>query len=148
MGLFGGQTEDQVVLVLGVITAVCGRAMGNQNASFVPTLYGEPFGGVNVEAMFCGTPAITTDFGGFTETVQHGKTGFRCHTMDHFMYAAKHVQDLEPKYIHDYAVNNYSMDRVALMYDEYFQLVNDVNVSGGWYQEHPERKNLDWLKRY
>jgi len=123
------------------------RLMSKAKAIFVPTLYLEPFGGVNVEAAFCGTPAITTDFGGFTETVQHGKTGFRCHTMDDFCWAAKNVDKLDPKYIRDYAVNNYSLARVSLMYDEYFMKLMDL-WKAGWYQPHPERTHLDWLKRW
>jgi glycosyltransferase involved in cell wall biosynthesis len=121
--------------------------MSHARAIFVPTQYLEPFGGVNVEAMFCGTPAITTDWGGFTETVEHGRTGYRCRTMDDYCWAAQNVDKLDHKYIHDYAVNNYSMDRVSLMYDEYFMKVMDL-YKMGWYQLHPERTQLDWLTRY
>jgi hypothetical protein len=121
--------------------------MKKAKAVFVPTLYLEPFGGVNVEAMFCGTPAITTDWGGFRETVQHGKTGYRCRTMDDFCWAAKNVDKLDLNYIREYAVNNYSLQRVSLMYDEYFMKLMDLWKSG-WYELHPERKQLDWLRRY
>ncbi len=135
--------------------------MSHAKAVFVPTIYNEPFGGVNVEAMFCGTAAITSDFGGFTETVEHGKTGYRCRTMDDFTWAALNVDKLDPKYIREYAVHNYSLDRVGLMYDEYFQKVADI-AAAGWYQlrlspkdvqpgfpnSAPERTQLDWLRKW
>ena len=66
-------------------------------ATFIPTDYIEPFGGVNVESQMCGTPVVTTDFGAFPETVEHGKTGFRCHTLDHFLFAARNVSMLDPQ---------------------------------------------------
>ena len=63
----------------------------NAIATFVPTTYIEPFGAVAIESQMAGTPAITTDFGAFPETVEHGKTGFRCHTLDHFLFAARNA---------------------------------------------------------
>lgn len=116
----------------------------NAKGVFVPTTYIEPFGAVAIEAQMAGTPAITTDFGAFTETVEHGKTGYRCHTLDHFVWAAKNIHKLDPKYIHDRAVANYSMDSVRWKYQEYFEMLTDL-WGQGWNEIHEERTQLDWL---
>lgn len=142
-----GIDPDKVEFVGYVDSKQRSDLMRKAKAVFVPTIYLEPFGGVNVEAMFCGTPAITSDWGGFTETVQHGKTGYRCRTMDDYVWAALNVEKLDKKYIRDYAIRNYSTTRIAKMYDEYFMKLSDL-WRGGWYQEHPERTQLDWLTKY
>lgn len=125
------------------------RAQLYQNAKgvFVPTTYIEPFGAVAIEAQMAGTPPITTDFGAFTETVEHGRTGFRCHTLDHFVWAAQHVHEIDPWYIHQRAVANYSMDRVKWRYQEYFEMLSDL-WEKGWYAMHSNRRDLDWLRMY
>lgn len=121
--------------------------MRKAKALFVPTIYVEPFGGVNVEAQFCGTPVITTDWGGFTETVYHGVTGYRCRTLDDFIWAAKNIDKIKPKNCRDWAMKNYSMKRVGKMYQEVFFKIQDLFKSG-WPELHPERTELDWLRRY
>ncbi len=115
----------------------------NAIATFVPTTYIEPFGAVAIESQMAGTPAITTDWGAFPETVEHGRTGFRCRTLDHFIFAAKHASSLDPRYIHRRAVSNWSMDRIRHCYAEYFQMLTDL-WGNGWATER-DRTQLDWL---
>jgi len=125
------------------------KIMGKAILTLMPTTYIEPFGGVAVESQFCGTPVLTTDWGVFSETIQHGVTGFRCRTFDDFIFGAKQIMDgkIDSKKCNSWATDNYSMDRVKLMYDEYFRKIYDL-WSQGWYQLHPDRTELDWLRRY
>ena len=112
-------------------------------ATFVPTTYIEPFGAVAIESQMAGTPAITTDFGAFPETVEHGKTGFRCRTLNEFVQAAKHAPSLDPQYIHDRAVARYAMDKVKWSYETYFRQLQDL-WGEGWYAVH-SAPDARWL---
>ena len=117
---------------------------------FLPTWYIEPFGGVIIEAALSGTPVITSDYGAFPELVLHGETGYRCHTLDHYVFAANNIGNIKPVDCYNYAMANFSMDRVRWMYEEYFNMLLDYkeNVNGeGWHRLHPERTQLDWLNK-
>lgn len=109
-----------------------GELMSRAKAVFVPTLYLEPFGGVHAEAMLCGTPVITTDWGVFPETVRHGVTGYRCRTLAEFCRAAVDVEKLDFQAIRDYAVSRFSTATVALQYQAYFERLETL-WGEGWY---------------
>jgi glycosyltransferase involved in cell wall biosynthesis len=96
------------------------RLMGHAKAVFVPTLYLEAFGGVNVEAQLCGTPALTTNFGVFPETVKQGVTGYRCDTLQDFVEAALSVGKLDPVTIRQHA-ERYLMRNVQREFEKWFQ---------------------------
>lgn len=108
------------------------RLMGGARAVFVPTTYVEPFGNVAIEAMACGTPVITTDWGAFTETVVHGVTGFRCRSFAEFVAAAEQAPGLDPQTIRDHVIANYSLEAVAPQYEAYFERLSQL-WDGGWY---------------
>jgi len=121
--------------------------MGNAHAILMPTLYMEPFGCVNVEAQLCGTPVITTDWGAFPETVHHGVTGYRCRAFEEFTLAMELVKDLNREKIRQWAQANYSIERVADMFDHYFNMIHRHSQEGGWYVKKGTT-NLDWLAKY
>jgi glycosyltransferase involved in cell wall biosynthesis len=108
--------------------------MGNAIATFVPTLYIEPFGNVNIESQACGTPVITTDWGAFTETVVQGETGYRCRTGAEFIQAMEDVKKLNRQKIRDRAISLYSVDVIAKQYEQYFNRLLTL-WGDGWYTE-------------
>ena len=121
--------------------------LGNAKAVLMPTYYLEPFGSVCVEAQFCGTPVVTSDWGAFPETVLHGVTGYRCRTFEEFCWAVKNIDQIKSNSCRQWAEKNYSMARVGKMYEEYFQKVYNL-FDKGWYQPNEKRKELEWLNRF
>jgi glycosyltransferase involved in cell wall biosynthesis len=96
------------------------KLMSNAKAIIGPTYYVEPFGNMVVEGYLSGTPSITTDWGGFTETVVNGVTGYRCREMREFVYALKNIDKIDPYVCRKYAEENYSEEAVYKKYHEYF----------------------------
>jgi glycosyltransferase involved in cell wall biosynthesis len=105
--------------------------MAAARAVLVPTIYVEPFGGVAVEAMLSGTPAVTSDWGAFTETVEPGVTGERFRTLAEGAEAVERATRINSGAIRDRALERYSLSSVARQFDRWFTQVDGL-WGKGW----------------
>lgn len=119
---------------LGPITGNArGPLLAGAKCHIMPSRFTEPFAGAGVESMLCGTPLIGSSFGAFTETVNHGVTGYRCHTIGDWMKAIELSGSLSRKTVADHARKTWSLEAVALRYDMVFTQIQDL-YGKGWYE--------------
>jgi len=93
--------------------------LGNALALLHPINFNEPFGLSVAEAMLCGTPVIAFNKGAMPELIQHKKTGFLVTSIDEAVEAVNKLSTINRKECHDWAVANFSSDK---MVDDYYKL--------------------------
>lgn len=97
------------------------------------TRYNEPCGAIVMEAGWSECPVITSNCGGFTETVEEGINGFRgdCHA--DWVDAAERLGELDPKAIRQHAEQTFHSDVLLPKYERFWKRVdalcraNDLN---------------------
>lgn len=113
------------------------KLMGSARALLVPTNYIEPWGGVSIEAMLCGTPVIATDWGAFTETVIEGISGARFRTPAEGAQAVERASTIDPALLRAHAIHNYSLGRVGELYHAWFEALEGLwDGANDWYGTH------------
>ena len=118
-------------------------------ASFLPSMYVEPFGGVQIENLLSGTPVITTDWGAFSENNIEGVTGYRCRTFEDFVSAATNCKNGKIKSIdcrnHG---ETFSLENIAPKYEKFFSRVTDIYSGKGWYTiTDPSLYTKEWISQ-
>lgn len=95
--------------------------LSNAKFLFAPSIFMEPCNWTAIEAQFSGTPCITTDFGGFVETVVHNKTGIRCRNSKDFTQAIKHISKINSQDCYENAINKFTIDIQRQNYEDFFK---------------------------
>jgi glycosyltransferase involved in cell wall biosynthesis len=90
-------------------------------AFLFPILWPEPFGLVMIEAMATGTPVVAMRQGSVPEVVDHGRTGFVCHTFEEFVGAIDRVNDIDPHACRDWVEERFTVDRMLGDYEAIYQ---------------------------
>lgn len=105
------------------------KLLAKAQCLMAPTYYVEPFGNIVVEAGLSGTPVLTTDWGGFSENVAHGATGYRCKDFNGFVKAAQLVIDgkIKSQNCRKYTESNYNLDIVHAKMDSWFRRIRTNN---------------------
>lgn len=98
----------------------------------MPTLWLEAFGNVCAEAQLCGRPVLTTDWGAFPETLDHGVAGYRCRTLGDFLMGLELAQTLDPQAIREQAVAKFSLSVAGAKYDKAFGQCRELVTGKGW----------------
>lgn len=96
------------------------QLLTNAKFLFAPSFFIEPCNWTVIESQFSGTPTITTDFGGFSETVRNKVTGYRCSTQQSFIDAIKNIKEIKSESCYLNAINNFTMQKQCEDYEEIF----------------------------
>lgn len=112
------------------------------------TYFPEPGCNVHIEALASDTPIITSNKGIFPETVPQGVVGFRCQSFRQMVTAARHIHLIPRGVCRKWALNNFSCDRVSLIYHYYHEHIQSLKEKGYWhYNKGDDISDLDWLVR-
>ena len=103
------------------------KLLGEASVLICPTRSFEPFGNVACEAQLSGTPVVSTNYGGFVESVEDGVTGFRCNTIEEMAAALHHSQSLSRMTIVNRAIKLFSMRSKMFDYNRYFNALSKVD---------------------
>jgi glycosyltransferase involved in cell wall biosynthesis len=100
------------------------KFLGDAVALLCPTQFVEPFGGAAIEAMLCGTPAIGSAWGAYTETLPEWA---RCRTLEDWLDAMNHPE-LEAGYCAAEAYELYGLAAVGPRYVQIFDQIRQTHT--------------------
>ncbi|HIK35544.1 MULTISPECIES: glycosyltransferase family 4 protein [unclassified Thermosynechococcus] len=97
--------------------------LGGAIAMLFPITWQEPFGLVMIESMAAGTPVVAIAKGAAPEVIEHGKTGFLCHSVEDCVAAVAQVPQLDRMACRDYVWQRFSVERMVSEYEAVYDTV-------------------------
>ena len=97
------------------------KLMANARAVLCLTEFFEPGCSVAHEALMCGTPVISSDWGCFPECVENGRMGWRCSSMAEMVTAVEHARAMNRRALRQHAQAQWSYTAVAPQFERYFE---------------------------
>lgn len=94
-----------------------------------PTTYLGPFEGVSVESLMAGTPAITTDWGVYPETIH---PSYRATTLQEFVVAIEKARVADRQKLQAAARKRFGLPAVSKQYSDYFRKISALSQGIGW----------------
>ena len=116
--------------------------LSNAKAMISPSVYSEPFGLTPVEAGLSGTPTICTDWGGYTENVLEGVTGFRCTYFNDFVNAINNIETLKPEDCRKFS-ERFAAETLIKDWEKYLHRIN----RDGWYSLDKSLQTKEYLEK-
>jgi len=112
--------RDDVEVVANVPHETKVELLARAKAMLFPIQWMEPFGLVMTEAMACGTPVVTTNWGAAPELVDDGVTGFRRDTDDELVEALAHIDDISTRACREWVEQFFSAAAMVRGYEAVF----------------------------
>lgn len=112
--------------------------LGKATACLYPSQYAEPGGHGAIEAMHCGTPALTPTYGCFVETVTHGVTGWQCRVLNDWVRAIELSREMNRTAIAIEARRRFSLPAIAPLYADAIDTLSGYGMGQDWYN-YPAR---------
>lgn len=104
------------------------KLLSKASAVISATYYIEPFGLTTIEANLSGTPVITTPWGGYTDNVIEGITGFKCSDFSDFTNAINNLDKINSKNCRKFG-EQFTVEALIDKYIAYFKRLTKSN----WY---------------
>jgi glycosyltransferase involved in cell wall biosynthesis len=98
------------------------KLLAGASVTLFPITWREPFGLVMIESMATGTPVIGTGMGSVPEVIEHGKTGFVCHSIEKMIEAVPEAIKLNRQTCRDYVIEQFSVNSMVNEYEKAYKI--------------------------